>query len=177
MATILGLALKINADASAVPAALTPVEKALQQLDKEAAKVTGVFENFARASGAAADVQRRFEQEIASLTQALQAGEINGQQFADGFAAIRAAAGELADTFAEGARVTEQYRTEEDRRAETLQRLSNLLEAGAISEETYARASADASGANEAAARAERERASSLAAASRIIQANLTPQE
>ena len=149
----------------------------MQRLDQEAAKVTTVFENFARSSGAAADVQRRFEQEIQNLTDALRAGDINGQQFADGFAAIRSEAAGLAATFAEGARVTEQYRTEEDRRAETLQRLSNLLEAGAISEETYARASAEASGANEAAAQAERERASSLAAASRIIQANLTPQE
>ena len=177
MATILGLALKINADASSVPRSLTPVEKALQSLDREAAKVTTVFENFARSSGAAADVQRRFEQEIQNLTQALQAGEINGQQFADGFAAIRAEAGDLADTFAEGARVTEQYRTEEDRRAETLQRLSNLLEAGAISEDTYARASAEASGANAAAAKAEQARASALASAARIIQANLNPQE
>lgn len=177
MATILGLALKINADASAVPAALTPVEKALQSLDREAAKVTSVFENFAKASGAAADVQRRFQEEITALTEALKAGEINGQQFADGFAAIRASAGDLADTFAEGARVTEQYRTEEERRAETLQRLSRLQEAGAISEETYARASAEASGANQAAAKAEHDRASALAAAARIIQANLTPQE
>jgi len=177
MATILGLALKINADASAVPAALTPVEKALQRLDQEAAKVTGVFENFARASGAAADVQRRFEQEIQNLTDALRAGDISGQQFADGFAAIRASAAELSDTFAEGARVTEQYRTEEERRAETLQRLSRLLEAGAISEETYSRASAEASGANAEAAKAEQARASALASAARIIQANLTPQE
>jgi hypothetical protein len=177
MANILGLALKINADASGVPAALTPVEKALQQLDKEAAKVTSVFEGFAKASGAAADVQRRFQDEIASLTAALQKGEINGQQFADGFAAIKASAADLADTFAEGARVTEQYRTEEDRRAETLQRLDSLLKAGAISEETYARASAEASGANAEAAKAEQARASALASAARIIQANLTPQE
>jgi hypothetical protein len=177
MATILGLALKINADASGVPAALTPVERALQQLDKEAERVTGVFDRFAESSAAAADVQQRFQSEINTLTEALKAREISGQQFADGFAAIRAATGELADAFAEGARVTERYRTEEDRRAETLQRLSELLDAGAISEETYARASADASGANEAAARAERERASSLADASRIIQANLTTQE
>jgi hypothetical protein len=158
MATILGLALKINADASGVPRSLTPVEKALRSLDVEAAKVTKVFENFAKASGAAADVQRRFESEIQSLTQALQAGEINGQQFADGFAAIRAAAGDLAETFAEGARVTEQYRTEEDRRAETLERLATLLEAGAISEATYSRARAEASGANAAAAREEQTR-------------------
>jgi DNA repair exonuclease SbcCD ATPase subunit len=177
MATILGLALKINADASGVPRQLTTVERALQGLDREAAKVTGVFDRFSQSSAAAAEVQQRFQAEIDALTRALEDRAINGQQFADGFAAIRAEAAALADTFAEGARVTEQYRTEEDRRAETLQRLSNLLEAGAISEDTYARASAEASGANAAAAKAEQARASALASAARIIQANLTPQE
>lgn len=177
MPTILGAALKINADASGVPAALSPVEKALKQLDDEAAKVTGAFDRFAKSSGAAADVQSRFQAEITAITEALKDKDLTGKNFADAFAAIKASADALADTFAEGAAVTERYRTEEDKRGETLQKLSRLLEAGAISEETYIRARDDASGANKEAAKSEKERADALAAASRIIQQNLTPQE
>lgn len=174
MATILGLALKINADASAVPAALTPVEKALQRLDQEAAKVTTVFENFARSSGAAADVQRRFEQEIQNLTQALQAGDINGQQFADGFAAIRAEASATADAFAEGARISEKYRTDQDRLGETTARLDRLLQVGAITQREYNAEMLEATGVNAQIARAERERADISARAARVLEANLT---
>ena len=174
MATILGLALKINADASGVPRQLTTVEKALQGLDREATKVTGVFDRFSQSSAAAAEVQQRFQAEIDALTRALEDRAINGQQFADGFAAIRAEAAALADTFAEGARVTEANRTAEDRRAETLQRLDELLKAGAISEETYSRAKGEASGANAAAAQAERDRADISARAARVVEANLT---
>ena len=177
MATILGLALKINADASSVPRSLTPVEKALQSLDREAAKVTTVFENFARASGAAADVQRRFEQEIQNLTQALQAGEINGQQFADGFAAIRAEASATADAFAEGARISEKYRTDQDRLGEATARLDRLLELGAITQREYNAEMMEATGVNAQIAKAERDRAELSTRAARVLEANLTASE
>lgn len=174
MATILGLALKINADASAVPAALTPVEKALRQLDQEAAKVTKVFEGFARASSGAASVQQRFQSEIDSLTKALQAGDITGQQFAEGFAAIRQEASSVADAFAEGARIVEKYRTDQDRLAETTARLDHLLELGAISQREYNAEMMEATGVNQQIAQAERERADLSARAARVLEANLT---
>lgn len=177
MATILGLALKINADASSVPRSLTPVEKALRSLDVEAAKVTKVFENFAQASGAAADVQRRFESEIQSLTQALQAGEINGQQFADGFAAIRQEASATADAFAEGARISEKYRTDQDRLGEATARLDRLLELGAITQREYNAEMMEATGVNAQIAKAERDRAELSTRAARVLEANLTSSE
>jgi len=177
MATILGLALKINADASGVPRSLTPVEKALQSLDVEAAKVTKVFENFAQASGAAADVQRRFESEIQNLTQALQAGEINGQQFADGFAAIRQEASATADAFAEGARISEKYRTDQDRLGEATARLDRLLKLGAITLREYNAEMMEATGVNAQIAKAERDRAELSTRAARVLEANLTASE
>lgn len=77
----------------------------------------------------------------------------------------------------EGQRITERFATTEERRADELRNLERLLKANAISQETYARASAEASGANEAAAQAERELANAVEAASRIINQNLTAQE
>lgn len=174
MATILGLALKINADASGVPRQLTTVEKALQSLDVEAAKVTKVFETFARASGAAADVQQRFESEIKALTDALKAGDINGQQFAEGFAAIKREAADTSAAFAEGARISEKYRTEQDRIAETTARLDRLLEVGAITQREYNAELLEARGINAQIAKAERDRADISARAARVVEANLT---
>jgi phage-related protein len=174
MATILGLALKINADASGVPRQLTTVEKALQSLDVEAAKVTKVFETFARASGAAADVQQRFESEIKALTDALKAGDINGQQFAEGFAAIKREAADTSAAFSEGARIIEKYRTDSDRLAEATTRLDRLLELGAITQREYNAELLDASGINAQIAKAERDRADISARAARVVEANLT---
>ncbi len=59
MATILSLALKVNADASGVVKNLTPAERALQKLAGEADKVTSVFDTFAKSSEAAAAAQAR----------------------------------------------------------------------------------------------------------------------
>ena len=77
----------------------------------------------------------------------------------------------------EGLRLAQRYATEDEKRTAGLQRVQELLDQGAITEEVAARARADASGANEAAAKAEKQRADALAAAARIIEANLTPQE
>lgn len=174
MATILGLALKINADATGVPRQLTTVEKALQSLENEATKVTGVFSNFAKASGAAADVQQKFQAEINALTEALKAGDINGQQFADGFAAIKQEAAATADAFAEGARISEKYRSEQDKIAETTARLDRLLQVGAITQSEYNAEMMAATGVNAQIAKAERERADLSTRAARVLEANLT---
>jgi hypothetical protein len=77
----------------------------------------------------------------------------------------------------EGVQLAQRFATEEEKRSASLQRIQELLDQGAISEEIASRARAEASGTNAAAAKAEKERADALAAASRIIEANLTPQE
>lgn len=181
MATVLGLALKISADASGIQQKLTPVERALKQLDTEAAKVTEVFKTFGTATEGAGRAQQQFATDLAFLQSALRTGKIDGEQFAAEFKNISDAAAATAESFREGARITEQSRTEEEKRATQLQRLKELLDLGAISEETYSRQKAQASGAAAEASRqqaaAEKERADAAARAAAIIEANLSREE
>jgi len=177
MANILSLAMKVSADASGVIKNLTPAERALENLGKQADKTLQELNSFASGtSGAAEAAANNFKAQFDRLNASLQAG-LNGEEYARQFAALQGQVRETAAAFQEGARITEQNRTADERRAQELQRLNELLQLGAVDQETYNRAAASASGANEVAAQAERERATALAAASRIIQANLTPQE
>jgi hypothetical protein len=188
MASVLGLALKISADATGIQQSLTPVERALKQLDTEAANVTEVFKTFATASGGAGRAQQQFATDLGFLQSALRTGKVDGEQFAAEFAKISAEATKTAEAFREGAALTEANRTEEEKRTAELARLNELLKLGAIEQDTFNRASAEASGANAAAAEsaaaaanvqadAEQERAAAIAAAAKIIKANATPQE
>ena len=177
MANILSLAMKVSADASGVVKSLTPAERALENLGKAADKTIRDLAGFASsADGAAQAAADSFRRQFDGLAASLAAG-LNAEEYARQFAILQGEVRQTAAAFQEGARVTEQYRTAEERRNEELERLTALLRLGAISQETFNRASAEASGANDAAAQADRERASAAAAAARIIQANLTPQE
>jgi len=177
MANILGLALKISADATGVQQKLTPVERALNQLDEQANKSAQVFQEFAKTTVAAVEAQAQVGTDIAAITEQLRTGQITAQEFAKAFATVEANAAALGRTFAEGARLTESLRTAEEKRAIELERIDALLRAGAITEDIAARAKLEASGANAASAKAEGVRAAAVADASRIIRANLTPQE
>jgi hypothetical protein len=158
MATILGLAMKISADATGVQQSLTPVERALQKLDEQAKASASVFTQFAKTSAAAAEAQLKVGTDIEALNAKLKSGEITAKQYADSFAAIQQGAKDLAASFAEGARLADQLRTEEEKRAIQLEKIDALLRAGAITEELAARARAEASGANAAASREEEAR-------------------
>jgi hypothetical protein len=177
MANILSLAMKVSADASGVIKNLTPAERALENLGKQADKTLQELNSFASGtSGAAEAAANNFKAQFDQLNASLSAG-LNAEEYARQFAVLQGQVRDTAAAFQEGARITEQNRTADERRAQELQRLNDLLQLGAIDQETYNRAAASASGANEVAAQAERERATALASASRIIQANLTPQE
>lgn len=143
MATILSLALKVNADASGVVKNLTPAERALENLGKQAAKSTSAFDALAKGSQAAADAQAALNEKFNTLAQQLQGG-LNAQAYADQFAALQEEVRNTADAFAEGARVTEEMRTAEERHAQQLAKLDSLLAKNAISEETHTRAVAKA---------------------------------
>jgi hypothetical protein len=151
--------------------------------EAEARRVASQREGAAITASVQTAEERRAER-LDRLDQLLEEGAISEQTY--GRAVEQASAAretaarveaERTRVLQEGRRLTEQFATVEERRAEQLANLERLLAAGAISQETFQRASLEASGANEAAARAERERADALAAASRIIQANITPQE
>lgn len=143
MANILSLALKVNADASAMIKNLTPAERALENLAKQAGKSTSAFDALAKGSQAAADAQASLNEKFNTLAQQLQGG-LNAQAYADQFAALQEEVRNTADAFAEGARVTEEMRTAEERHAQQLAKLDALLAKNAISEETHTRAVAKA---------------------------------
>ncbi len=161
MATALSLALRITGDASGLK--LTPVERALKQLETQTQSLTGVFDQFKAGSAAAGAAQQKFATDLGFLQSALKTGQITAQEFAKEFETITTAAKEQAALFAEGARETAAAVTAEERRNAQLERLKTLLDAGAISEENYARRIAEVSGANDAVAKAEAERAAALA--------------
>ena len=154
MATVLGLALKISADASGVQKSLTPVQRAFEQLDAEAKKVTDVFKTFEASSAGAGAAQQKFATDLSFLQSAFRTGQIDARKYAEEFALIQEEAASTSAAFSEGIRVTEASRTAEENRAIQLARLNELFELGAISQETFNRASDEASGANAAAAAA-----------------------
>ena len=143
MANILGLALKISADSTQLK--LTPAERALQTLGAEAAKLSGVFEQFTGESTAAASAQQKFATDLAFLNSALKTGQITAQQYAEEFANLAQASEQEAAALREAARITESVRTPFERFQRTAGELAVQLEAGRISQETYNRAVEQAS--------------------------------
>ena len=139
MANILSLAMKVSADASGVVKSLTPAERALENLGKAADKTTSVFEQFTKTNASAAATQEQFNQKFAALAKQLESG-LDATAYADQYAALQREVRETADAFTEGARVTEQVRTAQERHGDEIQRLNALLGKNAITEETYARA-------------------------------------
>lgn len=176
MATTIGLGVQFTANANGMTKGLSQAEKALQQLGRQAADATKLFSSFTGSSAAAAAAQQQVATDLAFLSSAFKTGQISAQEYASELLAITQSAQTQAAAFAEGAAITKQVATAEENRAAKLERLGQLLEQGAISEETFARASADASGANAAAAEAEEARAKALQRAAQITQANLAPQ-
>jgi hypothetical protein len=177
MATVIGLGVQFSANASGMTKGLSQVDRQLQNLGKQAGQAARLFDTFASSSAAASAAQQQVATDIAFLGSALRTGQVNAEQYAAELQAIVGSAQQQAAAFAEGARITEQVATAEERRAASLERLGQLLATGAINEQTYSRAAAEASGENEAAAKAETDRAAALARAAQITQANLSPQQ
>ena len=137
MANILGLALKVSADGSGVPAALTPVERALQSLEKQSAKVTAVFAEFAGTSDAAARAQAATAESLTALREQLANGEITAQQFAETFAALGEAAEREADSLRRAAEITASNISPIQEYEQAFAELTTLLREGKITQETY----------------------------------------
>lgn len=177
MATVIGLGVQFSANANGMTKGLSQVDRQLQNLGKQAAAAGSLFDTFTSSSAAAGAAQQQVATDIAFLGSAFKTGQISAQEYAAELQAVVGSAQTAAAAFAEGARITEQVATAEERRTNELERLGQLLAQGAISEETYARAAAEASGANQEAAAAETDRAKALSRAAQITQANLSPQE
>jgi hypothetical protein len=177
VATVIGLGVQFSANANGMTKGLSQVDRQLQNLGKQAAAAASLFDSFKGSTAAAGEAQKQVATDIAFLGSALKTGQISAQEYAAELQAVVGSAQTAAAAFAEGARITEQVATAEERRTAELERLGQLLLQGAISEETYARAAAEASGANQEAAAAETDRAKALSRAAQITQSNLSPQE
>jgi hypothetical protein len=175
--TAIALGVQFTANANGMTKGLSQVDRQLQNLGKQASAAARLFDSFASSSGAAGAAQQQVATDFAFLGNALKTGQISAEEYGAELRALISSSQAAAESFAEGARITEQVATAEERRTNELERLGQLLAQGAISEETYARAAAEASGANEQAAAAETDRAKALARAAQITQANLTPQQ
>jgi hypothetical protein len=170
MANIVGLALKVTGDASGLAKSLTPVDRALDKLAAQAEKATNVFSPFSEKTAAAAQAQEEFAARFSLLADQLRNNVVGPQEYAAAFGRLTEEAKGAAAAFEEGLRITDQVRTAEERRATELKKLERLLSQGAISQETFVRASKNATG-------EEKKRADAAASAARIIAANLSPQE
>ena len=177
MATTIGLGVQFTANANGMTKGLSEADRAIKNLAQQASSAAKLFDTFASSSAAAAQTQQQVATDVAFLGSAFRTGQISAEQYAAELRAIVTSANGAAQAFAEGAQVTERVATAEEKRAATLGRLAQLLEQGAISQQTYERAAADASGANAEAAKAESARAQALARAAQITQANLSPSQ
>ena len=146
MATILSLALKVNADASGVVKNLTPAERALENLGKQAAKATSVFDEFAGTSAAAAVAQFNASKSLSDLSDSLKRGEISAQEFASRYADLTAEINKEAAAFKRAAQITEANISPAEKYNRTVAELDDQLRAGRISQETYNRALEKAKG-------------------------------
>jgi len=170
MANIIGLALKVTGDASGLAKSLTPVDRALDKLAAQAEKATNAFTPFAEKTAAAGKAQEEFAAKFSALADQLRDNVVGPQEYAAAFGRLTEEAKAAAAAFEEGLRITDQVRTAEELRVVELAKLESLLSQGAISQETFVRASEKATG-------VEKERADAAASAARIIAANLSPQE
>jgi hypothetical protein len=181
MATVIGLGVQFSANANGMTKGLSQVDRQLQNLGKQAAAAGSLFSSFTASSAAAGAAQQQVATDIAFLGSAFKTGQISAQEYAAELQAVVGSAQTAAAAFAEGARITEQVATAEERRTAQLERLGELLAQGAISEQTYSRAAAEASGAAQAAAagiaKAESDRAKAIAEGAAVTASVQTQQE
>jgi hypothetical protein len=144
MATILGLAMKISADATGVQQSLTPVERALNSLDQQAKTITSSFDRFAGSSSAAAAAQAKAAGDLERLTQQLQAQAITAPEYARAFEELCNAVEAEVAAFERAGRTIEANRTPLERYDAEVRVLSQDLEARRIDQETFDRAVAKA---------------------------------
>jgi hypothetical protein len=179
MATILGLAMKVTADASSVPKSLTQAERALQSLSSQVEKSTAVFAPFTERSAAAAAEQERFAERFARLADQLQSKAIGPQEYAAAFAQLKQEAKAASEAFAEGIRIQKQYGDQARVTADEIARAVDLQQRGAIDQQALnafaierlgldKQAAASAKARSDAVSAAEKQQAEAFAEARRL---------
>lgn len=176
--TALGLAMKITASAAGMRQGTDEAAKLLNKLSTEADKSAQGFEKFSSAaSGELPSAMTNLSSNLEALSQSFVDGGITQEEFRAKFKATTEEAKALTAQFEQGARMTKELRTAEERRADELERIAQLQKVGAISEQTATRARDQASGANKRAADAAGRAAAEQRKAAQIIQSTLTPME
>lgn len=145
---------------------------------------TAGFAKVGPAADAAGQRLSAFSGLASAALEALRLGTITAEQFATKMAAITTAADQAAAALARGADLAAKYATEEQKLASSIAELDDLLRRGAVTQEVYSRAVADAranyaqvSGAAAAADAAEQARQSVLARGAEIARQHATASE
>jgi hypothetical protein len=141
MANVLSLALRVTADASGLK--LDPVQRALVGLGDQAEKLTKQFESFTGGSEAAAKAQANFDKQAQDLINTLRDGG-SATEFAAGFERLTEAVTKEAAAFERAARITEANLSPLQKFERAQAELTEQVEAGRISQDTYERALAKA---------------------------------
>ena len=178
MATALGIAMKITASAAGMKSGTEEAAKLLNKLSSEADRSAKGFQNFTdKASGELPGAMADLGSSLQQLSEDFVNGGMTADEFKASFQGITDEAKEMTAAFEQGARMTKELRTVEERRGDELARIAKLQKVGAISEQTANRARAEATGANKAAADAAAKAATQQAKAAQVIQSTLTPME
>jgi hypothetical protein len=141
MANVLSLALRVTADASGLK--LDPVQRALVGLGDQADKLTSQFAKFAGESEAAASAQANFDKQAQDLINTLRDGG-SATEFAAGFERLTETINKEAAAFERAARITEANISPLQKFEAAQAELTEQVNAGRISQETYERALAKA---------------------------------
>lgn len=142
--SVISLAVKIYADATGITEQLTPVERALKNLDAEAAKVTSVFDKFGSSSAAAAAAQEKFGVRVQALTESLRAGLVTPADFAEQLERLQQGANDAAAEMQRAAEIIAASMSDEEKAqrafAASTDELNKLRASGLLTEEQYQKA-------------------------------------
>lgn len=139
MATVLGLALKISANADGVAAGLSEADKHLSKFAKGLDRIGGDFESLSKSAGGMPAALQATVDEMQQLGDAFRSGAISQNEFAAAFEGLKDKAAGQAAAFKRGAQITEEMVTAEERLARKQKELDDLFTIGAISAQTYER--------------------------------------
>lgn len=158
MATIGKVSAVFSASTSGLRAGVSDAIRSFRQLGGEAGTLKGLFEGMQGVAskgvgtvGPAAEVAAaklgQFQRLALLAQQALAAGRITAEDFANKMNQIGTAAESAAAAVSAGAAMTARYTTNEETASRSIAEANSLLAQGVISQETHARAMADLSGA------------------------------
>ena len=177
MATAIGLAMQITASSAGAAKGLNDTEKLIRALGRGAEVAGKDFDKFRDAAGNLPPAMQAVVDQAWELTSNFRAAIPTEEEFRAGMEQITADAGRLSEAFKAGATVTADYATEEEKAAEEIKKLNELMAVGAISQETYQRGMHELSGAAKAEKDAEEQRNKALKDAEQITKSVMTPQE